>query len=148
MPQISSPTDWQETFDALTARDATSPLGAEDLDTLGEAACRRRRSRSGAGSLAEQLAGPQPPAVVDVRTEAEWESGHIEGSANVPLSRLQDNFGAAPAGPLVVHCASDYRASIAGSLLRREGFEDVTVLVGGIAAWEAASPEREGAVAT
>ena len=32
MPQISSPTDWQETFDALTAVDAKSPLGAEDLD--------------------------------------------------------------------------------------------------------------------
>ena len=33
---VSSPTDWQETFE--TALDATSPLGAEDLDTLGEAA--------------------------------------------------------------------------------------------------------------
>jgi hydroxyacylglutathione hydrolase len=66
----------------------------------------------------------------------------------VPLSRLQDSFGALPVGPLVVHCASDYRASIAASLLRREGFEDVTVLVGGIAAWEAASPEPEDAVAT
>src|SRR3954471_10755331 len=43
MPQISSPTDWQETFDALTTLDATSPLGAEDLDALGEAAWWLRR---------------------------------------------------------------------------------------------------------
>jgi DNA-binding CsgD family transcriptional regulator len=43
MPQISSPTDWQEAFDALTALDATAPLGAEDLDALGEAAWWLRR---------------------------------------------------------------------------------------------------------
>jgi hydroxyacylglutathione hydrolase len=115
--------------------------GMQPLDDAPELV--ERVERITAGSLAEQLAGPEPPAVVDVRTESEWESGHIDGASNVPMSRLQDSFGALPAGPLVVHCAGDYRASIAASLLRREGFEDVTVLLGGIAAWEAAAPEPE-----
>jgi hydroxyacylglutathione hydrolase len=119
--------------------------GMQPLDDAPELV--ERLERITAGVLAKQLAGPGAPAVVDVRTEAEWESGHIPGSVNVPLSRLQDSLGALPGGPLVVHCASDYRASIAASLLRREGFGDVTVLVGGIAAWEAASPEPEYAVA-
>ena len=63
------------------------------------------------------------------------------------LHYLQDSYGASPGRPLVLYCPGDYRASIAASLQRREGFEHVTVLVGGIAAWEAASPDPEDAVA-
>ncbi|MDX6640560.1 MAG: hypothetical protein QOF12_1571, partial [Solirubrobacteraceae bacterium] len=33
-------------------------------------------------------------------------------------------------------CASDYRAAIAASLIRREEPRDAAVLVGGIAAWQ------------
>jgi glyoxylase-like metal-dependent hydrolase (beta-lactamase superfamily II)/rhodanese-related sulfurtransferase len=96
--------------------------------------------RVSAGSLAEQLRSPEPPLVVDVRSEHEWDDGHIEGAVNVPLSQLAERFGELPGDrPLVVHCASDYRATIAASLLRREGLSEVAALVGGIAAWESAS---------
>jgi glyoxylase-like metal-dependent hydrolase (beta-lactamase superfamily II)/rhodanese-related sulfurtransferase len=99
-----------------------------------------RIERVSAGSLAEQLRSPEPPLVVDVRSEREWDDGHIEGAVNVPLSRLAERYEELPGDrPLVVHCASDYRATIAASLLRREGLSDVAALVGGIAAWESAS---------
>ena len=95
-----------------------------------------RTPRITAASLAEQLGSPEPPHLVDVRTEREWRERHIEPAINIPLSRLQERLGAVPAdGPLVVHCASDYRSSIAASLLCRAGIGDVSVLVGGIAAW-------------
>jgi rhodanese-related sulfurtransferase len=106
----------------------------EEPDLIG------RIERVSAGSLAEQLRSPEPPLVVDVRSENEWDDGHIEGAVNVPLSQLGERFGELPGErPLVVHCASDYRATIAASLLRREGLSEVAALVGGIAAWESAS---------
>lgn len=96
-----------------------------------------RIERVTAGSLAEQEAAPDPPLVIDVRTEREWNERHIEPAVNVPLSRLAERLGELPSDrPLVVHCASSYRATIAASLLRRAGLADVAVLVGGIAAWE------------
>jgi glyoxylase-like metal-dependent hydrolase (beta-lactamase superfamily II)/rhodanese-related sulfurtransferase len=97
-----------------------------------------RVERVSAGSLAEQLGSSEPPLVVDVRSEGEWDEGHIEGAVNVPLSQLRERLDDVPADrPLVVHCASDYRSTVAASLLRREGME-VATLVGGLAAWESA----------
>jgi hydroxyacylglutathione hydrolase len=99
----------------------------------------QRLERVTAASLAEQLASRNPPLVIDVRSEKEWSAGHIERASNVPLSRLREHLDEIPRDrALVAHCASDYRAAIAASLMRRAGIADVAVLVGGIAAWEAA----------
>jgi rhodanese-related sulfurtransferase len=104
-----------------------------------------RIERVTAGSLAEQLASSEPPLVVDVRTEPEWDEGRIDQAVNVPLSRLGERLGTLPSDrPLVVHCAGDYRASIAASLLRREGLPSVSALVGGFAAWESAPLRSAG----
>jgi glyoxylase-like metal-dependent hydrolase (beta-lactamase superfamily II) len=43
-----------------------------------------------------------------------------------------------PVRPTVVYCASGYRSSIAASLLRHAGFDDVSDVLGGYHAWEAA----------
>ena len=97
-----------------------------------------RIERVTAPTLADQLSAEEGPLVVDVRTESEWAASRIEGSVNIPLSRLQGRLDELPRDrPLVVHCATDYRATIAASLLRRDGFADITALVGGIGAWEA-----------
>jgi len=40
--------------------------------------------------------------------------------------------------PLLLYCAGGYRSFIAASLLRRNGFDRVSEILGGIAAWEAA----------
>jgi rhodanese-related sulfurtransferase/glyoxylase-like metal-dependent hydrolase (beta-lactamase superfamily II) len=111
--------------------------GMQQLD--GEPELLERIERITAGSLAEQLASSSPPLVVDVRTPSEWEEGHIDAALNLPLSQLPERRGELPGKrPLVVHCASGYRASIATSLLRQEGIRDVSNLVGGLAAWESA----------
>ena len=41
---------------------------------------------------------------------------------------------------LVVYCASGYRSSIASSLLKLQGFDDVSELIGGFPAWEICKP--------
>ena len=77
--------------------------------------------------------------VVDVRTPHEREEGAIAGSIFVPLSQLEHRLGEIPHGrPLIVHCAAGYRSSIAASVLKREGFDDVSEIAGGMAAWQAA----------
>lgn len=102
-----------------------------------------RTERITAGSLAEQLNRPNAPLVIDVRTPGEWEGGHIEGSVNLPLSRISDELDRLSGErSLVVYCASGYRSAIAASVLRRSGRIDVLDLVGGLPAWEAPAPGR------
>jgi hydroxyacylglutathione hydrolase len=98
-----------------------------------------RIERTTAASLHELMASPESPLIVDVRTEREWRERHIEQAVNIPLSKLEEQLDTLPADrPLVVHCASDYRSTIAASLIRRHGRSGVATLVGGLAAWEAA----------
>jgi rhodanese-related sulfurtransferase len=98
----------------------------------------RRTARITAATLAERLAAPQPPVVLDVRTVREWQEKRIEGSCHIPLHHLEERLADVPRDrEVVVHCASGYRSSIAASLLERHGFTQITDLVGGFAAWEA-----------
>ena len=106
----------------------------------------KRIERITAVALAEQLAGPDPPLVLDVRAEPEWREVRIARSLNIPLGQLLGRRDELPdERSLVVHCQSGYRSSIAASLLQREGLERVADLVGGISAWHASGPNGDGA---
>jgi rhodanese-related sulfurtransferase/glyoxylase-like metal-dependent hydrolase (beta-lactamase superfamily II) len=90
-------------------------------------------------TAAEELASPRPPLILDVRTPSEWTTKHIEGSLNIPLNHLQERIAEIPHNRrIAVHCAGGYRSSIAASILHLSGISDLTEIVGGIAAWEAA----------
>jgi hydroxyacylglutathione hydrolase len=96
-----------------------------------------------AATLAEQLASPEPPLLLDVRTEREWREQRIEGSVNVPLSRLLERLEDLERDrPLVVQCSTGYRSAIAASVLQREGFSAVAEVVGGLAGWTCTAPGR------
>ena len=76
--------------------------------------------------------------VVDVRRPAEWEAGHISQAVLKPLDRLRTMLADLdPNKPIVVHCKSGYRSSIATSLIEAAGFKDVVNVVGGFDAWSA-----------
>jgi rhodanese-related sulfurtransferase len=97
----------------------------------------RRTERITASTLAEQLAAPEPPVVLDVRSPNELESGAIEGSLHVPLNHLRERSDELPQqGRLVIYCGSGYRSSIAASILEQAGLKDTQDLVGGFAAWQ------------
>ena len=96
----------------------------------------RRTTRITAGTLAETLTTSSPPKVLDVRTERERDAGSIDHSHHIPLPHLIERLDDIPKDhPVVVHCASGYRSSIAASLLERAGFTQVMDLVGGYEAW-------------
>lgn len=80
-----------------------------------------------------------PITVVDVRTEKEWNDGHIEDAIHIHGGMLPDRIEKIDRDkPIAVVCGSGYRASIASSLLKREGFDDVSNVMGGMSAWKAA----------
>lgn len=85
-----------------------------------------------------ELAGLQ---VVDVRAPGEFAGGALPGAVNLPLPRLRSTLGQLdPSRPVLVNCAGGYRSSVAASLLRAHGFADVSDLLGGWNAWQAAQP--------
>ncbi len=88
------------------------------------------------------LGSSQSPKVLDVRTDDEWEAGHINGALHIPLDQLTRRIGEVPREPLFVLCGSGYRSSIGCSLLQRAGRRDVTNVLGGWTAWEALEKAR------
>jgi hydroxyacylglutathione hydrolase len=93
----------------------------------------------GAADVARRLDGPvaDSVAIVDVRERSEWEAGHIAGALNVPLGHLTDHVAELERGrPLVLHCQSGGRSSVAASLLRSLGFTNVFNLAEGFTGWQ------------
>jgi hydroxyacylglutathione hydrolase len=100
--------------------------------------------QTSSASMRPWIGEPDAPHVLDVRTPAEWQQRHIEGSMNIPLSRLTAQLKDIPRNrPVVVMCAGGYRSSIATSLLQRGGFSRLSELTGGMAAWNAAPGIRD-----
>jgi glyoxylase-like metal-dependent hydrolase (beta-lactamase superfamily II)/rhodanese-related sulfurtransferase len=82
--------------------------------------------------LAEALTGapgelPDADVVLDVRTNNEWHTSHVEGAVHIPLYELADRLTEIPAGTVWVHCGSGYRAAAAASLLESAGRTAVIV---------------------
>ncbi|BCX48369.1 rhodanese/sulfur transferase [Haloferula helveola] len=78
--------------------------------------------------------------LLDVRTQEEWDEGHLEGATRVEIG--SDDFAAKVAEkfdkskPLVVYCRSGGRSARAAKQLEELGFETVYDLKGGITAWK------------
>ena len=62
--------------------------------------------------------------LLDVRTPAEWERGHIDGFVHIPVDELRDRLGELPAGASVyVTCQSGLRSYVACRMLAQHGFD-------------------------
>lgn len=77
--------------------------------------------------------------VVDIRNPETFEVGHLVGSRNLPLSKLKtDGVSGLPKNkslPLILVCATGATAKGAAAYFKKEGYENVFVLAGGIGAW-------------
>ncbi len=66
--------------------------------------------------------------VVDVRTSAEYQSGHLSAAVNVPLDRLSEELPRVAPDKnriLLLHCLSGTRSGIARHQLNRMGYTNV-----------------------
>jgi hydroxyacylglutathione hydrolase len=87
---------------------------------------------------AERLSSNEAPLLIDVRTQREHNQKSIEGSLSVPLNHIAERASGLPQHrPLLLYCAGGYRSSIGASLLQRHGFDRVSEIAGGFAAWDA-----------
>ena len=95
--------------------------------------------RASAPMVAEELAGADPPLLLDIRNPREWTAKHIDGSMNIPLNHLQERISEIPRERrIALHCAGGYRSSIAAGILHQYGITNLIEMAGGLAAWESA----------
>lgn len=74
--------------------------------------------------------------VLDVRTANEYAEGHIPGARRLYGGRVAWSLDRLPKdGPLVVHCQTGTRSAVVASLLRAEGFRNVSELRGSYLGW-------------
>jgi len=67
----------------------------------------------------------QGAQIIDVRTSAEFSSGHIQGSVNIPLQSLATQMKHIRKDkPVITCCASGIRSASAKSILFSNGFVD------------------------
>lgn len=93
-----------------------------------------RTPRIDAAAAAELIAA-RTAVVLDVRQNAEWKRGHIQGAVHIPLAQLSSRMNQLPNGKTIVTvCQSGHRSAPAARTLRRAGHEVVN-LRGGINAW-------------
>lgn len=101
------------------------------------------RARSGGASVGAMEAVRlmnQGALVLDVRSQAEFDSGHIREARHLP----QDQVGSAAETlkkyrdkVVVAYCESGMRSGAAARVLRTQGFTKVVNLRGGLQAWRA-----------
>jgi len=92
-----------------------------------------------ASELRSRLRGPNPPALIDVRTSKEFEENRIENAVSMTFDIITEE-GACPVccnTEAVIICRSGFRAGIAASLLKARGCKNLSVLTGGMIAWNA-----------
>ena len=80
--------------------------------------------------------------VLDIRATAEFGSGRIPKSKNIPLAEIDkriDEIAKFKDKPVVVTYATNARTGAAMHVLKQNGFVDVYRLQGGFGAWQQAS---------
>ena len=86
--------------------------------------------------LAGMLQDGKEITVLDVRTGAEHAGYHIPGSVNIHWPDLRTRCSELPVDkPIAVICGTGSRASIACSILKRNGYSKISIVVGGYTGW-------------
>ncbi len=84
----------------------------------------------------DRLLAEDAVLLIDIRNPGEVDQGSIPGAVHIPLAQLRARLDLVPTDrSIVVHCAGGWRSSVAASLMRANGFEHVSDLVGGYNAW-------------
>lgn len=85
--------------------------------------------------------------LLDVRSPGEFKKSRIGGAKHYYVAQMRNGIDEEPAidrnKPVAVYCGSGYRANIAASILKRNGFDRVFNVPGSLLAWKAAGFESE-----
>ena len=107
-------------------------LPATDLESFAP----RRVESIPSVPAAEMSDGDSGRTVIDVRSEAEWNEGHVPGAVHVPLTEIGARLPELrERAPLVFYCQTGARSAAAASLARAAAVRDVATADGGFEAW-------------
>jgi hydroxyacylglutathione hydrolase len=83
------------------------------------------------------------PLIVDVRSDAEWHTGHMPDAIHIEAGRITESAATqVPRDrPVVLHCGAANRATVGLSLLERLGYSNLTMLDTGFGNWQDAGYE-------
>ena len=88
-----------------------------------------------AGTLAEKIENGDDFTLLDVRSEEEYQQGHLPNATNIYVGHVPDHIDELDRNKQVVtFCGSGRRAIIAASLLKAAGFDDVHDCLGSMKA--------------
>ena len=74
--------------------------------------------------------------LIDVRTPMEYKNGHIKEFKNIPLSELKSRINELSKDKeIIVICQSGMRSNNATRVIKKQGFESVTNVKGGMNSW-------------
>jgi len=73
--------------------------------------------------------------LVDVREIDEYESGHVAGAINIPLSEFSSRLSELPSGTIYMICRSGGRSMQACEFCVDNGISDVVNIAGGTLGW-------------
>lgn len=80
--------------------------------------------------------------ILDVREQYEYDDGHIPDATLIPLGTIPNRLDEIPTDKTVIAvCRSGNRSSQATEFLRKQGFDNVHNMEGGMNAWQAAGYE-------
>jgi rhodanese-related sulfurtransferase len=89
------------------------------------------------GKARDLIAEKADLVILDVRTESEYEGGHLEGAINIPVEELSQRLSELNQNDdLLVYCRTGNRSTTAVGILRENGFDRIYHMDGGITAWE------------
>ena len=79
------------------------------------------------------------PVLLDVRESDEWRQGHLEGALPLPRGFLEIKVESAvpnKEAPIIAYCAGGVRSLLAAKAMKEMGYQNVSSMAGGYAAWK------------
>lgn len=93
--------------------------------------------------LAAQIAAGNAPLILDVRTQEEFDAGHVPGAVLIPHDQIEARMSElGEPRDVVVYCRSGRRSALVEPALEKQGFR-VHQLDGSWLAWDAAGLPEE-----
>lgn len=90
-------------------------------------------------ALAVQLMNQRAPTIIDIRDKNKFQTGHILHARCVTQSEVEKTLKElklSSESPILLVCQTGQQSTILGNRLKKQGFNEVVCLAGGMNAWQ------------